>query len=160
MLVTRSVVSVVADRRPFYSHFPGETGLAIVPLTFLLHSFWSCAYSWDKPKLYSLKPGFHYTSWRPELTGDQFPWLVNTGRVDGRPVSTSRVDGSWKSVTRQLGPSTRVVETGLNTVFLGCALCLIQCTSIVVQRLIQSASFLHSTCPNHLNLVIPYSGLK
>jgi len=29
----------------------------------------------------------------PELTGDRFSLHVNTGRVDGRPVSTSRVDG-------------------------------------------------------------------
>ena len=40
-----------------------------------------------------LKPGFHYPSWRSELT--------------------ARVDGEWKPVTRQHGPSTRVVETGL-----------------------------------------------
>jgi len=26
----------------------------------------------------SLKPGFHYPSWRPELTGDRFPLPVNT----------------------------------------------------------------------------------
>jgi len=26
-----------------------------------------------------LKPGFHYPSWRPELTGDRFPLPVNTG---------------------------------------------------------------------------------
>jgi len=45
-----------------------------------------------------LKPGFHYPSWRPELTGDRFPLPVNTGR--------------------QHGPSTRVVETGLNNVSL------------------------------------------
>ena len=31
-----------------------------------------------------LKPGFHYPSWRPKLTGDRFPLPVNTGRVDGR----------------------------------------------------------------------------
>jgi len=36
------------------------------------------------------------------LTGDRFPLPVNTGRVDGRAVSTSRVDG----------PSTRVVNSG------------------------------------------------
>ena len=29
------------------------------------------------------KPGFHYPSWRPELTGDRFPLPVNMGRVDG-----------------------------------------------------------------------------
>ena len=38
-----------------------------------------------------LKPGFHYPSWRPELTV----------RVDGWPLS----------ITRQHGPSTRLVET-------------------------------------------------
>ena len=52
----------------------------------------------------SLKPGFHYPSWRPELTA----------RVDEWPVSITRQHGR-KPVTRQLGPSTRVVETGLNT---------------------------------------------
>jgi len=41
--------------------------------------------------LIRLKPGFHYPSWRPELTA----------RVDGWPVS----------ITRQHGPSTRLVET-------------------------------------------------
>jgi len=55
--------------------------------------------------LATLYLGFHYPSWRPELTA----------RVDGWPVSinTGRVDGWWKPVTRQLGPSTRVVETAL-----------------------------------------------
>jgi len=42
----------------------------------------------------SLKPGFHYPSWRLELTA----------RVDGWPVS----------ITRD-GPLTRLVETGLNS---------------------------------------------
>jgi len=51
----------------------------------------------------TIKSGFHYPSWRPELTGDWFPLPVNTGRVDGRPVSTSRVDGH---------PSTRAVNSG------------------------------------------------
>ena len=41
---------------------------------------------------YTLKPGFHYPSWRPELTA----------RVDGWPVS----------ITRQYGPCWRVMETG------------------------------------------------
>ena len=30
----------------------------------------------------SVKPGFHYPSWRPELTRDRFPLPVNTVRVD------------------------------------------------------------------------------
>jgi len=51
-----------------------------------------------------LKSGFYYPSSRPEFTGDRFPLPVDTGRVNGRA----------KPVTRQLlGPSTRVVETGL-----------------------------------------------
>ena len=39
-----------------------------------------------------VKPGFHYPSWRPELTA----------RVDGWPVN----------ITRQHGPCWRVMETG------------------------------------------------
>jgi len=39
-----------------------------------------------------VKPGFHYPSWRPELTA----------RVDGRPVT----------ITRQHGPLTRAVNSG------------------------------------------------
>jgi len=42
------------------------------------------------------------------LTGDRFPLPVNTGRVDGRAFPLAELTG------RQLGPSTRVVETGLN----------------------------------------------
>ena len=53
-----------------------------------------CDFSVVGPAIWnSLKPGFHYPSWRPELTGDRFPLPVNTGRVDG--------------------PSTPLVETGL-----------------------------------------------
>ena len=44
---------------------------------------------------------FHYPSTRAVLTGARFPLAELTGRV--------------KPVTRQLGPSTRVVETGLYT---------------------------------------------
>jgi len=40
-----------------------------------------------------LKPSFHYLSWRPKLAA----------RIDGWPEPVS--------ITRQLGPSTRVVET-------------------------------------------------
>ena len=54
-----------------------------------------------------VKPGFHYPSWRPELTGDRFPLPANTGRVDGRAFPLAELMG------RQLGPSTQVVETGL-----------------------------------------------
>jgi len=50
-----------------------------------------------------LKPGFHYPSWRPELTGDRFPLPVNNQHAPcwRARVSTSRVNG----------PSTRLVET-------------------------------------------------
>ena len=54
----------------------------------------------------TVKPGFHYPSWWPELTGDRFPLPVNTGRVDRSafPLAklTARVDG----------PSTRAVNSG------------------------------------------------
>ena len=63
-----------------------------------------------------LEPGFHYPSWRPELTA----------RVDGWPVSITRQHGlCWRARVdgpstrlvethaRQLGPSTQVVETEL-----------------------------------------------
>ena len=59
----------------------------------------------------SIKPGFHYQSWRPELTA----------RVDGWPVSINRRHGPcWRarvSTSRVDGPSTRVVETGLYTLW-------------------------------------------
>ena len=48
----------------------------------------------------SLKPGFHYPSWRPELTGDRFPLPVNTGRVDGRAFPLAELTA----------PSTRAVN--------------------------------------------------
>jgi len=54
-----------------------------------------------------IKPGFHYPSWRPELTALVDGWSVSITRQHGpcwrARVSTSPVDG----------PSTRVVETGL-----------------------------------------------
>jgi len=43
--------------------------------------------------------------------GDRFPLPVNTGSVDGRAFPLAELTG------RQLGPSTRVVETGLNCEF-------------------------------------------
>ena len=60
-----------------------------------------------------VKPGFHYPRWRPELTGDRFSLPVITRRAR---VSTSRVDVRpvWPvNSDRYLGPSARVVETGL-----------------------------------------------
>jgi len=41
---------------------------------------------------FRIKPGFHYPSWRPELTGDRFPLPVNTGRVDGRAFPLAELD--------------------------------------------------------------------
>jgi len=40
-----------------------------------------------------VKPGFHYPSRRPELTGDRFPLPVNTGRVDGRAYPLAELTG-------------------------------------------------------------------
>jgi len=72
-----------------------------------------------------LKPGFHYPSWRPELTAPVDGWPVSITRQhrpcwrarvsitrQHRPcwrarVSTSRVDGPWS-------PVNSAVETGLN----------------------------------------------
>jgi len=64
-----------------------------------------------------LKPGFHYPSWRSELTGDRFSLPVNTGRVDGRAFPLAELtDGPcWrvmKPVTRQLGPLTWAANSG------------------------------------------------
>ena len=68
----------------------------------------------------AVKPGFHYPSWRPELTGDRFPLPVNTCRVDGRAFPLAELTGRqqgpcWRvmePVTRQLGPLTRAVNSG------------------------------------------------
>ena len=38
-----------------------------------------------------VKPGFHYPSWRPELTGDRFPLPVNTGRVYRRAFPLAKL---------------------------------------------------------------------
>jgi len=52
------------------------------------------------------KPGFHYPSWRPELTA----------RVDGWPVFITREHGPcWRarvSTSRVDGPLTRAVNSG------------------------------------------------
>ena len=54
----------------------------------------------------TIKPGFHYPSWRPELTA----------RVDGWPVSITRQHGPLTRLVetraRQHGPCWRVMETG------------------------------------------------
>jgi len=41
----------------------------------------------------AIKPGFHYPSWRPELTGDRFPLPVNTGRVNGCSFPLAELTG-------------------------------------------------------------------
>jgi len=48
-----------------------------------------------------LKPGFHYPSWRPELTGDRFLLPVNTGRVDWRAFPLAELTAVLTA--RQLG---------------------------------------------------------
>jgi len=66
----------------------------------------------------TLKPGFHYLSWRSELTARIDGWLVSITRqhgpciVDGRPVSTSRVDGPCWRVMKTGHPSIRAVNSG------------------------------------------------
>ena len=67
---------------------------------------------------FSLKPGFHYPSWRPVLTArvDVSPLPVNTGRVDWRAFPLAELTG------RQHGPSTRVVETGLYCAVIACSM--------------------------------------
>jgi len=51
-----------------------------------------------------VKPGFHYPSWRPELTARVDEWPVSTGARFHWP--------SWRAVTRQLGPLIRAVNSG------------------------------------------------
>ena len=47
----------------------------------------------------SVKPGFHYPSWRPELTARVDGWPVsfpvNTGRVDGRAFPLTELTGRF-----------------------------------------------------------------
>ena len=67
-----------------------------------------------------VKPGFHYPSWRPELTARVDGWRVSTSRVDGGPstrlVETrARQHGPCWWVMETGHPSTRVVETGLHS---------------------------------------------
>jgi len=77
----------------------------------------------------SLKPGFHYPSWR--VTGFHYPSTrpVNSAsgnaRPSTRPVTTRAME------TGQLGPSTRVVETGLKTYLFRLA-CSLMCCSLIV----------------------------
>jgi len=65
-----------------------------------------------------LKPGFHYPSWRPELTARVDWWPVSITRQHGPywrvRVSTSGVDGLWrvKTASGNARPSTRPVLTG------------------------------------------------
>ena len=91
---------------------------------------WRCNFRgrWGTPKTFSkllklcvvqwLPIWKHFSRWELEFskvdifwdiltstTKARFPLPINTGRIDGRPVSTSRVEG----------PCWRVVETGLNT---------------------------------------------
>jgi len=63
-----------------------------------------CKYT---PLTVTVKPGFHYPSWRPELTA--------TSRVDGpcwRPVDVNWASGNARRRARQHGPCWRVMETG------------------------------------------------
>jgi len=61
----------------------------------------------------TLKPGFHYTSWRPELTARVDKWQVFITRQHGpcwrARVSTSRVNTARVMETGH--PSTRAVNS-------------------------------------------------
>jgi len=61
-----------------------------------------------------VKPGFHYPSWRRELTGDQFPLPVNTGRFDGRafPLASGNARPSCWQVMETGHPLTWAVNSG------------------------------------------------
>ena len=51
---------------------------------------------WSRPllgKKWRVKPGFHYPSWWPELTGDRFPLPVNTDRIDGCAFPLAELTG-------------------------------------------------------------------
>ena len=55
----------------------------------------------------SFKPGFHYPSWRPELTARVDGWPVslpvNTGRVDGRAFPLTELTGRQLALLLDLG---------------------------------------------------------
>jgi len=55
----------------------------------------------------TLKPSFHYPSWRPKLTGDRFPLPVNTGCVNGHAFPLAELTGRVLVETRarQHGPT-------------------------------------------------------
>jgi len=86
----------------------------------LTHSLTHCWWHQEKHLTKLLKPGFHYTSWRPELTARVDGWPVSITRQHGpwwrAHISTSRVDGpsTWLVETRahQHDPCWRVMETG------------------------------------------------
>ena len=97
---------------------------------------------------YSFKTGFHYPSWRPELTarvdGDRFPL----------PVNTSRVDGPWRPVKSASGnarPSTPV-----NARQLYCTFLTMYANSIFVVSCIASHCF--NSFYIH-NFISPYNGI-
>ena len=60
--------------------------------------------------LLRLKPGFHYPSWRPVNSAS------GNARPSTRPVLTGNGNRSPVNSGRYLGRSTRVVETGLESV--------------------------------------------
>ena len=69
---------------------PHHTRLMVAPMNPKSFSRLPCTHT-------RVKPGFHYPSWRPELTGDRFPLPVNTGRVDGpcwRAVNSGSGNGA------------------------------------------------------------------
>jgi len=63
-----------------------DTDLHVCLFVNILSFIYECEY-WIEVLIkmsekWRVKPGFHYPSWRPELTDDRFQLPVNTGRVD------------------------------------------------------------------------------
>jgi len=94
-------------------------------LSYLLWCFGPSVWDGSSDRLHqkamSLKPGFHYPSWRPELTARVDGWPVSitrtpvnsasgNARPSTRPVLTG--NGNRSPVNRQLGPLTRAVNSG------------------------------------------------
>jgi len=65
--------------------------------------------------------------------GHRFLLPINTGRVDWRAFPLAELTGH-PLVTRQLGPSTRVVETGLNPGWPGRMAMCVCCAAVMLQE--------------------------
>ena len=61
-----------------------------------------------------LKPGFHYPSWRAELTGDQFPLPLNTGCVDRHAFPLAELTGNGNRSPVKSGSGNRALVAAPN----------------------------------------------